>query len=219
MADIYKGELQDNLGNTVYPHTEADVVFCADGKTAQEKLAGYENALGSVTGTSGSLEVNDANILATTEATKKLSDNLTKVKTYVGSDGKLHFVDASGADTVLPFSSEKFVSLTNIGSGSLGNGTGSTSTFTFTIPVTCDFIVYYITNTNIQNGDSVAATGNFNFSGLNSNSVPTHVKGHHSYFVVIYRAIQGNTFSLSNIGQAYGAIGSYYYAYGNYIES
>ena len=35
-----------------------------------------------------------------------LNDSLGQVKTYVGSDGKLHFVDASGADTVLPFSNE-----------------------------------------------------------------------------------------------------------------
>lgn len=34
---------------------------------------------------------------------KVLNDKVSKVKTYVGSDGKLHFVDASGADTVLPF--------------------------------------------------------------------------------------------------------------------
>lgn len=33
-----------------------------------------------------------------------LNTNMNKVKTYVGSDGKLHFVDASGADTVLNFS-------------------------------------------------------------------------------------------------------------------
>jgi hypothetical protein len=37
-----------------------------------------------------------------------LNTKVTKVKTYVGSDGKLHFVDASGADTVLPFSSSKY---------------------------------------------------------------------------------------------------------------
>lgn len=28
---------------------------------------------------------------------------MSGIKTYVGSDGKLHFVDASGADSVLPF--------------------------------------------------------------------------------------------------------------------
>ena len=106
MADIYKGELQDNLGNTVYPHTEADVVFCADGKTAQEKLAGYENALGSVTGTSSSLEVGNADILATTEATKKLNDSLGGLDIRYNSEtGKPEWKER-GADTFNPFSSD-----------------------------------------------------------------------------------------------------------------
>lgn len=38
-------------------------------------------------------------------AVKELNESLGNVRTYVGSDGKLHFVDASGADSVLPFSS------------------------------------------------------------------------------------------------------------------
>ena len=37
-------------------------------------------------------------------AVKELNGSLSKVRTYVGSDGKLHFVNANGADTVLPFS-------------------------------------------------------------------------------------------------------------------
>ena len=32
-------------------------------------------------------------------------DDTSKIKTYVGSDGKLHFVNKAGADTVLNFSS------------------------------------------------------------------------------------------------------------------
>ena len=40
-------------------------------------------------------------------AVKELNNSLDKVKTYVGSDGKLHFVDASGADTALPFNPAK----------------------------------------------------------------------------------------------------------------
>lgn len=31
--------------------------------------------------------------------------NMKKIKTYVGSDGKIHFVDSTGADSVLPFKS------------------------------------------------------------------------------------------------------------------
>ena len=99
MGNIYKGEMQDNIGNTVYPHTESDVVFCSDGETAQAKLARYEDALGNVTGTTDSLEVSDSNILATSKAV-----NATVTNIYVGEDGKLHKVQG-GADSVLPFSS------------------------------------------------------------------------------------------------------------------
>lgn len=34
----------------------------------------------------------------------EINNSLSQVKTYVGEDGKLHFVDSAGADTVLPFS-------------------------------------------------------------------------------------------------------------------
>ena len=34
-----------------------------------------------------------------------INSNASKIKTYVGDDGKLHFVNSAGADTVLPFSS------------------------------------------------------------------------------------------------------------------
>ena len=33
-----------------------------------------------------------------------LNSNGTNVKTYVGTDGKIHFIDWTGADTVLNFS-------------------------------------------------------------------------------------------------------------------
>lgn len=40
-------------------------------------------------------------------AVDELNDSLKTVKTYVGEDGKLHFVDSEGADSVLPFSGFK----------------------------------------------------------------------------------------------------------------
>ena len=76
MSDIYKGELQDYEGNTIYPHSEADVIFCADGDTAQSKLNKYENALGNVTGVTDSLEVNDSKILASAKALYKVNSSL-----------------------------------------------------------------------------------------------------------------------------------------------
>lgn len=42
-------------------------------------------------------------LLLFTNKRSLLNDSLGQVRTYVGSDGKLHFVDASGADSVLPF--------------------------------------------------------------------------------------------------------------------
>lgn len=46
----------------------------------------------------------DENV-AGSKALAELNKKTDTIKTYVGSDGKLHFVDASGADTVIPFSS------------------------------------------------------------------------------------------------------------------
>ncbi len=48
-----------------------------------------------------------AGALAVKALFNEVNNSLSKVKTYVGSDGKLHFVDASGADAVLNFSSGK----------------------------------------------------------------------------------------------------------------
>lgn len=38
----------------------------------------------------------------------EINQSLTKINTYVGEDKKLHFVDSSGADTVLPFKSYNY---------------------------------------------------------------------------------------------------------------
>lgn len=75
MSDIYKGELQDNQGNTIYPHTEADVTFCADGETVQKKITDMEAVTDGVTGRTDSLEVNDSSKLATSAATHQLAQN------------------------------------------------------------------------------------------------------------------------------------------------
>ncbi len=39
------------------------------------------------------------------EAIEDVTQSLTQIKTYLGKDGKLHFVDSTGADTVIPFNS------------------------------------------------------------------------------------------------------------------
>lgn len=49
----------------------------------------------------------DVSIPVGAGAIKEVNNSLKTVKTYVGEDGKLHFVDSEGADSVLPFSSAK----------------------------------------------------------------------------------------------------------------
>lgn len=52
---------------------------------------------------------------------------LTNIKTYVGSDSKLHFVDATGADSVLPFSSGVDLTSSSYAGASSGRGDNSIS--------------------------------------------------------------------------------------------
>lgn len=102
MSDIYKGELQDYEGNTIYPHSEADVIFCADGETAQSKMNKYEKALGNVTGVTDSLEVNDSKILASAKALYKVNSSLAdgNLSFSIGEDGDPYATYKVGADTV-----------------------------------------------------------------------------------------------------------------------
>ncbi len=107
MSKICRGELQDNLGNTIYPHTEAGLVFCADGETVQQKIAGTAETLDGITGVSDSTDLNDSTKLATSKAVKTLKDSVNN------SLGGLSFAqDANGkwgykvgADAVIPFKS------------------------------------------------------------------------------------------------------------------
>lgn len=46
-----------------------------------------------------------ADINATNAKINEQSQSLTNINTYVGKDGKLHFVNSTGADTVIPFNS------------------------------------------------------------------------------------------------------------------
>lgn len=43
---IAKIEIQDHLGNTYYPHTDANVVFRPNKKTVEESLVNLETELG-----------------------------------------------------------------------------------------------------------------------------------------------------------------------------
>ena len=48
----------------------------------------------------------------TGDALRELSVNLNKVRVYVGSDGKIHFVNSAGADSALPFKRDFQVTVT-----------------------------------------------------------------------------------------------------------
>ena len=76
MSKIYRGEMQDNLGNTIYPHTEAGLVYCSDGETVQEKIAGTAETLDGITGVSDSTELDDNTKLATSKAVNTLRSNV-----------------------------------------------------------------------------------------------------------------------------------------------
>ena len=125
MSDIYKGELQDYEGNTIYPHSEADVIFCTDGETAQTKLNKYEEALGKVTGVTDSPEVDDSKILVSAKALHEVNSSLMDLGGFKPvideSTGEITgYKTKAGADTVFPFrggfnGADIYMSGTNLG--------------------------------------------------------------------------------------------------------
>ena len=74
----------------------ANTVECDDAQTVQSKIGG-------ITGISSSLTANSSTQAASTQLTNQLYQNIKKIRIYVGSDGKLHFIYSTGADTVIPF--------------------------------------------------------------------------------------------------------------------
>lgn len=89
--------------------TKASDVEFDNGSTAEE-------ALGSITGITDSVNSTSSNVAASAKAVSTLNSNLTNVSTaadninlYVGDDGKLHWVNKAGADSALNFSSGKYV--------------------------------------------------------------------------------------------------------------
>lgn len=132
MSKLYRGEMQDNLGNTIYPHTEAGLVFCADGETVQQKIAGTAETLNGITGVSDSTELDDSTKLATSKAVKTLKDSvyssLKGFEPILDETGKItgYKTEIGGADTVFPFSSGCNIITT------LTHGQNQALTYTFT---------------------------------------------------------------------------------------
>lgn len=102
---------------------------------------------------------------------KELNNSLTKVKTYVGDDGKLHFIDSAGADSVLPFST-----------------TGNYGSFTFDSSGN-------ITITTDQEPTEVVALYKSKSSSI-YNHQAYYNKNHTSMNVKI--SVSGNSFSINN---------------------
>lgn len=84
MAEKLMVELQDANGNIFYVQTSATAVFCADGKTVQEKIGTVKGRIA----TKDNLKlVTEANYLAEAKAVKDLFDELNSnlKKQYVQS--------------------------------------------------------------------------------------------------------------------------------------
>ena len=146
MANTYRGEIQDNKGNTVYPHTESEIVFCPDGENVQEKLTKYENALGNVTGTTDSLEVSDSNILATSKALNVLNENLKAndgLKFQFATDGEGNYGYLKGDDTFVPFKGT--ANMVYLGAGTSFNIKNMFPTVDYTRLSVHDFVVGFTT--------------------------------------------------------------------------
>lgn len=133
MSKIYRGEMQDNLGNTIYPHTEAGLVYCSDGETVQEKIAGTAETLDGITGVSDSTELDDSTKLATSKAVNTLRSN---VNSSLESNNEHFYYDvqngvrgfntdpARGADTFYPFGNGKAYKITVVATGGAWNPAG-----------------------------------------------------------------------------------------------
>lgn len=80
--------------------TDANSVDANDGDNMETKV-------GAIKGITTSTSVTEEGYAADATTVAALNESLGQVRIYVGEDGKLHFVDASGADSVLPFNNSE----------------------------------------------------------------------------------------------------------------
>ena len=167
----------------------ANTIECDDAQTVQNKI-------GSITGISSSLTANSTTQAASTNLTNQLYQNLSNVNVYVGDDGDLHFVNGSGADTVIPFSksSVKIYDIkvdtdpaTNVGGG--------------TINIKNDFPNYAsMTSSNFKIGITSNACGVNNGNNYHS-YVRTSLSYNSSSGVLTWNTwCEGNVWWYQNIG-------------------
>ena len=99
MADKLMVELQDSNGNIFYAQTSAAAVFCADGKTVQEKIGTVKGRIA----TKDNLKlVTEANYLAEAKAVKDLFDELNSKLSYTtwSSGKKIPFSSINGNNSL-----------------------------------------------------------------------------------------------------------------------
>ena len=137
-AGVGKGASKIKIGDGTTAYSSLPYAL---GDTSNDQITFSSNtsttvaaALNSVT-SGGSLKnivagLKQAISLCNTSITQ-LNDDTSKIKTYVGTDGKLHFVNKAGADSVLNFSSGG--SDISKAKYMYGNGTSGQSSIKYTI--------------------------------------------------------------------------------------
>lgn len=104
----------------------------------------------------------------------ELNSSLDKINTYVDDEGKLHFVDATGADTVLPFSNNgTYGSFTFDSSGNITIPTTQEPTevialFKSNSSSTYNFTAYYNKNHTSMNAGVTVSGNSFSINKNNS---------------------------------------------------
>lgn len=105
LSEDAAGNLQKQIGTLEALKTEVKTNLVNALNWVVDKTSGVIAKLGSADISKiGDGTVTGA-IVNNKEAIEDVSQSLTNINTYVGNDKKLHFVDSSGADTVLPFNS------------------------------------------------------------------------------------------------------------------
>ena len=105
LSEDAAGNLQKQIGTFESLKTEVKTNLVNALNWVVDKMSGVIAKLGSADISKiGDGTVTGA-IVNNKEAIEDVSQSLTNINTYVGKDKKLHFVDSSGADTVLPFNS------------------------------------------------------------------------------------------------------------------
>lgn len=105
LSEDAAGNLQKQIGTLESLKTEVKTNLVNALNWVVDKTSGVIAKLGSADISKiGDGTVTGA-IVNNKEAIEDVSQSLTNINTYVGKDKKLHFVDSSGADTVLPFKS------------------------------------------------------------------------------------------------------------------